>query len=71
MICDDSKGSHWVNLSRGNGKFRHLGLVKKGWCRQKGAKTQWADINGDGKADMVCDNTNGEHWIQLSKGNGK
>ena len=35
------------------------------WCGHKGAKTQWADVNGDGKADIICDDTAGRHWIRL------
>lgn len=68
MICDDSKGTHWINMSKGKGKFRDFGIVKKGFCAGKGHTTQWADVNGDGKADMVCYNTGGQHWIQMSNG---
>lgn len=25
-------------------------------------RVQWADINGDGKDDMLCDSEDGEHW---------
>lgn len=32
--------------------------------------TTWADIDGDGKADMICDDlgigSNGNHWVFLS-----
>lgn len=34
----------------------------KNWC--KNGITQWADINGDGKADMICDYKDGQHWAQ-------
>jgi hypothetical protein len=71
MLCDDAKGSHWILLSRGNGKFTDLGQVKTGWCGHAGSKTSWADVNGDRKADMLCDDTKGSHWILLSHGNGK
>lgn len=72
MICDDSKGGHWVQLSLGNGKFKDLGMVKNGWCGHgHGAHTQWADINGDGMADMLCDDNHGRHWAMLSMGDGR
>lgn len=71
MICDDSKGNHWINFSNGNGTFRGAGLVLKGWCGHPGAMTHWADLNGDGKADMTCDDKQGRHWVNLSLGNGK
>jgi hypothetical protein len=69
MICDDTFGRHWTAYSRGNGTFYykyHPALYK--WCSHKGSWTQWADINGDGKADILCDDTLGRHWSRLSKG---
>lgn len=76
LICDDSRGNHWVKLSRGNGYFTYFidlgpGYVLGGWCSHSGGYTQWADVNGDGKADMICDDTAGRHWINLSYGNGR
>lgn len=71
IICDDSKGRHWIMLSNGDGSFKaDLGRVKKGWCGHRGATTSWADINGDGKADMICDDLMGSHWAMLSAGDG-
>lgn len=63
MICDDSKGNHWVKLSYGNGVYHDLGMVVKGWCGHPTAITSWADVIGDGKADMICDDHQGRHWI--------
>ena len=75
MICDDSKGNHWIRLSQAGSDLKHtfkgLGHVKQGWCGHgQGARTSWADINGDGKADMLCDDNLGRHWAMLSKGDG-
>jgi hypothetical protein len=69
MICDDNYGRHWTAYSRGNGTFYykyHPALYR--WCGHAGAWTQWADINGDGKADIICDDTLGRHWSRLSRG---
>ena len=30
----------------------------------------WADINGDAKADMLCDHPDGRHYAMLSNGDG-
>jgi hypothetical protein len=58
MLCDDSAGNHWAKLSEGNGKFKKdLGQYKTGWCGHPGATTKWYDIDGDDKADMICDDT--------------
>ena len=67
MICDDLKGNHWFMLSRGDGKFTNVGLYKKGWCGHAGSRTNWADVNGDGTADMLCDDTKGRHWYYLTQ----
>lgn len=63
MICDDVKGNHWVILSSGGKKWKKdLGRILKGWCGHPGSRTSWADIDGDGKADILCDDTKGNHW---------
>merc|ERR1739849_38189 len=67
MICDDTHGRHWDQLSYGNGRFYNMGMVMSGWCMHTGATTSWADVNGDGKADMICDDTHGRHWFILTK----
>jgi hypothetical protein len=37
-----------------------------GWCSGSG-RTTWADIDGDGKADIICDDTRGgKHWAKIS-----
>ena len=71
LLCDDTVGRHWVLLSNGNGTFVGKGLVLQGWCGHAGATTHYADVNGDGKADMICDDTAGRHWIRLSNGAGQ
>lgn len=61
----DANGSHWVAVSHigeGTKKFGGPGLVRQGWCNHAGAKTNWADTNGDGTADMHCDDSKGRHW---------
>jgi len=70
LICDDHNGTHWVQLSLGGGNLKNLGVVARGWCSHAGSWTKWADVNGDGKADMICDDNTGRHWFKLSNGNG-
>jgi len=71
MLCDDTTGRHWAKLSNGDGTFKDLGNYLNGWCGHKGSKTSWADIDGDGKADILCDDKSGRHWARLSNGDGK
>jgi len=43
------------------------------WCYEsqfKNGKIKWADIDGDGKADMHCDYLHGSHKVRLSNGDG-
>jgi hypothetical protein len=71
MTCDDAHGGHWAMLGHG-GYWNPHQTVKHStnWCAHGGAYTQYADINGDGKADMTCDDTYGRHWTAYSRGNG-
>jgi hypothetical protein len=43
-------------------KVRNIGMYLKNWCGHKGSITNWADIDGDGKADILCDDSKGRHW---------
>jgi hypothetical protein len=70
ILCDDTAGRHWFRLATGNGNFGGSKHYLSGWCSHRGAKTNWADINGDGKADLLCDDTAGRHWYKLATGNG-
>merc|ERR1712153_130815 len=71
MLCDAPKGYHWAMYGKGGNWVKaHTKFHSKGWCGHAGAYTQYADINGDGKVDMTCDDTLGRHWTAYSKGNG-
>merc|ERR1712086_58472 len=40
-----------------------------GWCGHAGAYTQYADLNGDGRADQTCSDHQGRHWHRMAYGN--
>lgn len=68
LICDDTSGRHWIRLQNGLGYYTDLGYVKGGYCNHRDSYTQWADLNGDGTADMLCDDNKGRHWaISVNK----
>merc|ERR1712070_72680 len=71
LLCDDNRGRHWYKLATGSGNFGSSRHYLSGWCGHGGSYTQWADINGDGKADLLCDDTRGRHWVKLASGDGK
>ena len=57
-MCDDKEGNHWIALTLiGRGGipyFKGLGNLEQGFCKGSRYFVQWADVNGDGKADMLC-----------------
>ena len=75
MICDDVKGRHWAMLANGHGDGlvtwkKDFGNFMNGWCGHAGSRSTWADVDGDGKADLICDDTNGNHWLRTMNGIG-
>ena len=67
MLCDDDMGRHWALLSDGKGGFKKdLGLFESNWCGYEGARVNWADINGDGRADMLCSDKDAKHKGKLT-----
>jgi hypothetical protein len=41
-----------------------------GWCGHGGSYSSHGDFNGDGKADLFCDDSAGNHWVAISNGAG-
>jgi len=71
MLCDDNSGNHWAMLGNGgNWKKSETKKHSQGWCSHAGSYLSYADFNGDGKADMFCDDNIGRHWVALSRGDG-
>lgn len=63
MICDQiATGNHWVKISNGDGTFKPTKLVARNFCAD--GNIIWADINGDGLADMLCE-FKGYHWAHI------
>ena len=60
MICDDTNGRHWGTLANGwgHGRVQWVGeSFMNGYCSHRGSIVTWADIDGDGMADAICDDT--------------
>ncbi len=72
LTCASTDGSQYVLLSTGtrlvSPNSHPDGLLLENWCASSGATTRWADFNGDGKADLHCDDDAGNHWVMLSDG---
>jgi len=69
--CDTPAGTHRVLLSTGkelkspNGNSD--GLIRSNWCTG-GKFPSWIDFNGDAKADLACDGSDGSHRVLISNG---
>ena len=68
MLCDHPDGRHWALLSKGDGTFIDLGNYLSDWC-MNGGLTRWADINGDGRSDIICEDK-GRYEVMFSYGQG-
>jgi hypothetical protein len=75
MICSgyDNSGDHYVLFSGEDitWKSGHSKILTD-WCSKKTNHiSNWADLDGDGKVDLLCDNpVNGKHWAKISRGDG-
>lgn len=72
LTCSSASGSQFVLLSTRTGLESPNddpdGLVRTHWCASSGAVVRWADFDGDGRADLHCDDDDGNHWVLVSDG---
>ena len=58
MLCDNDHGDHWGLISNKDGTFSNKGKYLSNWCKQTLSsgfmETKWADLDGDGRKDMIC-----------------
>jgi FG-GAP-like repeat len=73
LLCHDLGGRNWIVYANAEGNF---GDFRSGWtgvsalCTQEGNQWYVKDLNGDGRADIVCiDNNNGK-WYRFAKPDG-
>merc|ERR1712196_501962 len=69
MTCDDAHGGHWAMLGHGGWWNPHQTVKHStNWCSHAGSYTQYADLNGDGKYDITCNDNQGRHWSRYGAG---
>lgn len=70
MLCSSNAGTHWVGVSNGNGGFdiKPSWPASGAWCN--GATLGLLDVNGDGKEDLHCMSSTGQHTFAQSRGDG-
>jgi hypothetical protein len=55
LVCHDrSSGAKWVALGRSGGGHDEVWSSPSGWCSHANAALLLGDVNGDGRADLVC-----------------
>lgn len=70
MLCHEpATGYKWVALATNTGKFNgtHWSNTSMSWCGHPSARLLVGDLNGDGRADMLChDAATGAKWTSLA-----
>jgi len=68
LIFQDGYNDFWVSLSTGSGFTTPACWVQHSGEYQEGGQAQYADLNGDGKADLIFQDGNNSFWVSLSTG---
>lgn len=62
LTCNSFDGRHFAKLSDGKGGFkRDYNEFVRGWCGGELMSVHYADLDGDGKADLICSHSSGNH----------
>lgn len=55
LVCHDrNSGAKWVALGRSGGRHDEVWSSPSGWCAHANTTLFLGDVNGDGRADLVC-----------------
>lgn len=73
LLCNEPGGTMRVDLANTNGEYWSNDWEKVGrnFCRTSSERLYVGDTNGDGRADLVCNNhSNGALWLDLASAEG-
>jgi hypothetical protein len=70
LIIARADNSFWGSRSTGRSFTSPQQWVQHGGEYLAGRAAQYADVNGDGKADLIYQSWNNAFWVSLSTGNG-
>ena len=74
MLCHDvADGRKWIDYAAANGTFGGTDWSRAAnFCNHDTAELHVGDFNGDGRADILCHDTdNGEKWIDYADASGR
>jgi FG-GAP-like repeat len=73
LLCHDLGGRNWIVYANESGNF---GDFRSGWtavsafCTQEGNGWYVEDLNSDGRADILCVDSNNGQWYRFAKPDG-
>jgi hypothetical protein len=70
LVFQGTDNAFWLSTSTGTGFTDPVKVMQHGGQFRDGTEVQYADVNNDGKADMVFQGTDNAFWLSLSNGNG-
>ncbi|WP_437587649.1 FG-GAP-like repeat-containing protein [Sorangium sp. So ce1000] len=72
LLCNGANGTMSVDLSNTNGDFwsSDWSLANRNYCIQSGEKLYVGDFNGDGRTDLLCNQSDGDMLIDYADANG-
>jgi len=68
MICVKDGNYMWIDSHNGKWSVKETLIIVRGWCI--GGSHTYADVNGDKKTDIVCDDGKGAIKIAYGAGDG-
>ncbi len=70
LLCSDRR-SFWIDYADANGQFAREDWFRESvWCSHAGSTLHAADVNGDGRTDLLCRDRN-TLWIDYADGAGQ
>jgi hypothetical protein len=68
LVCFKKNGDVVIWISKGDGTFLDWGKKVEKFCSQHNTVPKLADLDGDGRADLICDDkTWGHHYVHLKE----
>jgi len=73
LLCNQDDGDMFVDLANTNGEFwsSEWSLSGRNFCRSAGEHLYVGDFNGDGRDDLLCNQDDGDMFVDLANTNGE
>ena len=78
LLCHQSDGRSWIDYAGAQGRFSGTDWSRtstsgdRNWCYISSTRTLFiADLNGDGRSDLLCHQTDGRTWVDYANTQGQ